>query len=304
MNTSSSNSHARALVLAGAGAAGNAWQIGLAAGLAEGGVDLTATDLVIGSSAGSTAAAMLTSGTPLAELYAATQVAVPTQRPPHDPQPGAGHGAATMSAEAYLAWSDGIIAASSDAHDWRRRMSAAVLELDAFDDATSRRWREIVASRLPSQSWPEQRVLITAVDARTAEPVVFDRDSGIPLADAIAASTSNGTAGAYRLGDYRYINGAYRRSSNADLAAGSDRVLILEPFGGRSRTPVEWGMDVATQVAELRAGGSQVELVHPDAGAGDVFNANAADPSTRPQAARGGFEQGRALAASLADCWG
>jgi len=144
-------------------------------------------------------------------------------------------------------------------------------------------------------------VLITAVDAHTGEPVVFDRHSGIDLVDAVAASTSAMTP--YRIGENRYINGGYRRSSNADLAAGYGRVLVLEPFGGRSRTPLEWGMDLATQVDELRAGGSKVETVFPDAGAGDVFNANALDPSTRPPAARGGYDQGRALAAQLNEFW-
>ena len=80
-------------------------------------------------------------------------------------------------------------------------------------------------------------------------------------------------------------------------------MLVLSPFGGRSRMPLEWGMDLATQVDELRAGGSRVETVFPDGGAGDVFDANALDPSTRPQAARGGYDQGRALAELLAEFW-
>ena len=67
--------------------------------------------------------------------------------------------------------------------------------------------------------------------------------------------------------------------------------------------PREWGMDLATQVDELRAGGSTVDTVFPDSGAGDVFDANALDPSTRLQAARGGHEQGRALAGRLAEIW-
>jgi NTE family protein len=62
-------------------------------------------------------------------------------------------------------------------------------------------------------------------------------------------------------------------------------------------------MDLATQVGELRAGGSKVETVFPDAGAGDVFNANALDPSTRLPAARGGYEQGRSLAGELGGFW-
>src|ERR1700689_2406508 len=65
------NSDKRALVLAGGGAAGNAWQLGLIAGLSDAGVDLTDADLIIGTSSGSTAAAQITSGTRPAELYAA-----------------------------------------------------------------------------------------------------------------------------------------------------------------------------------------------------------------------------------------
>src|SRR6201996_6796155 len=105
-------------------------------------------------------------------------------------------------------------------------------------------------------------VLITAVDAQTGEPVVFDRHSGVDLADAVAASCANGFGvPPHGIGDNRYINGGYRRNENADLAAGYGRVLVLSPFSGRSRMPPEWGMDLATQVGELRAGGSRVGTV-------------------------------------------
>ena len=101
-------------------------------------------------------------------------------------------------------------------------------------------------------------MLITAVDAETGEPVVFDRHSGVDLVDAVAASCSSGLP--YRIGDGRYIDGGYRSNAdNADLAAGSARVLVLSPFGGRTRTPMAWGMHLATQVDELRAHGSSVE---------------------------------------------
>jgi len=185
----------------------------------------------------------------------------------------------------------------------RRRLGAAALELDDSDGGGTTRFRDIVAARLPSHHWSQQRVLIAAVDADTGEPVVFDRDSGVELVDAVAASTSNGFGGPYRIGDKRYINGGYRRSENADLAAGCGAVLVLSPFGGASRMPRDWGMDLATQVPELRAGGSRVETVFPDGGAGDVFNARAMDPSTRPQAARGGCDQGRYLAYQRKDFW-
>src|SRR5580704_2737397 len=63
--------HNVALVLGGGGAAGHAWEMGIIAGLAEAGVDMTqSADLVIGTSSGATVAAQVLSGIPLAEVYA------------------------------------------------------------------------------------------------------------------------------------------------------------------------------------------------------------------------------------------
>jgi NTE family protein len=54
----------RALVLGGGGATGNSWFIGVIAGLFDAGLDVTEADLIIGTSAGSTAAAQITSAKP------------------------------------------------------------------------------------------------------------------------------------------------------------------------------------------------------------------------------------------------
>ena len=287
----------RALVLGGGGSAGNAWEIGVVAGLFEAGVDLTVADLIVGTSAGATAAAQITSTTPR-ELMAAI-VAVPP--PSRAVRPDAAR-VAGRSVDDHMDRTSRIIAAAADPPDMRRRMGAASLELLAATDGSwHTRWREIVAARLPSQSWPERPVLITAVDARSGEPVVFDRHSGVDLADAIAASTSASLP--YCVGEDRYIDGGYRRNENADLAAGYDRVLVLSPFGGRSRHPAEWGMQLATQIEELCAGGSSVETVFPDAAARDAFGANMMDPSTRPPAARAGYDHGSALAERLGRFW-
>ena len=70
----------------------------------------------------------------------------------------------------------------------------------------------------------------------------------------------------YSIGDNRNIDGGYRRNENANLAAGYERVLVLSPFGGRSRAPLDWGMHFAARVDELRARGSQVETILPDNG--------------------------------------
>jgi hypothetical protein len=59
-------------------------------------------------------------------------------------------------------------------------------------------------------------------------------------------------------------------------------VLVLSPFGGRSRHPLEWGMQLAAQVDELRARGSSVETIFPDGNSEHMFGANAMDLSLRP----------------------
>src|SRR5262245_62553235 len=137
----------RALVLGGGGSTGNAWLIGVIAGLFDAGLDVTEADLIIGTSAGSTAAAQVTSATPT-ELLAAILAAAPQQRTgPVKPDggrvpigPAAGHMERTSA----------IIAAAEDAADMRRRMGTAALETDAASDGPGQtRWRATVAARLP-----------------------------------------------------------------------------------------------------------------------------------------------------------
>jgi NTE family protein len=291
------------LVLHGGGSAGNAWEIGVIAGLLDAGMDVTDADLIVGTSAGSTAAAQITSGTPPTELFASILDAA---TPPQSRPVGVDRGrVANVPVADHLERTNKIIAAAADPADMRRKLGAAALELDTSSDNSGQaQWRATVAARLPSQDWPQQTLFIVAVDAHTGEPVVFDRDSGVELADAVAASCANGFGVApYTIGDHRYIDGGYRRSENADLAAGYGRVLVLSPFGGRSRMQAPWRMDLASQVEELRASGSEVETIFPDSDSRDAFGDNMMNPAARPPAARAGYDQGTTLAAQLIDFW-
>jgi NTE family protein len=298
----------RALVIGGGGASGNAWAIGVIAGLFDAGLDVTQADLIIGTSAGSTVAAQITSTTPT-ELFAAILAAVPQPRTgPRTGQAGSDAGHVPIGPAAnHMERTGAIIAAAKDAADMRRRLGAAALEMDAASDGSVQaRWRATVAARLPSQRWPQQPMLIVAVDAHTGEPVVFDRHSGVELADAVAASCANGFGvPPYTIGERRYIDGGYRANENATLAAGCARVLVLSPLGGRSRHPLDWGTHLAAQADELRARGSRVETILPDSNSQSALGVgmNVMDPSTRPPAARAGYDQGRALAEQLNEFW-
>jgi NTE family protein len=288
----------RALVLGGGGAAGNAWLISVITGLFDAGLDVTEADLIIGTSAGSTTATQITSATP-PHLLADILSAAPPQRI------AASHASVPSGPAAdHLERTNRIIWAARDASEMRRSMGAAALEMDgASDSSVQTRWRATVAARLPQQHWPQQPLLITAVDARSGEPVVFDRHSGVDLVDAVAASCAGGFA--YCIGSRQYIDGGYRADVNADLAAGYERVLIIPPLGDKTRKPLDWGLHLNAQVDELRAAGSIVETIFPDSDSQTAlgFGMSLVDLSARRPSAEAGYNQGKAVAKHVADFW-
>src|SRR5579863_8361405 len=111
--------HNLALVLGGGGAAGNAWEIGVIAGLAEGGLDMTeVADLVIGTSAGATAAAQVSSGMSAAELLASV-LSPPVQPVGQNREPPP-----SLPMTAVFERMRAIGAAATSAHDLQRAMGA------------------------------------------------------------------------------------------------------------------------------------------------------------------------------------
>jgi NTE family protein len=290
--------HNVALVLGGGGAAGNAWEIGVIAGLAEAGVDMTEmADLVVGTSAGATAAAQVRSGVPAAELLAAVLTA-PTQpvgqnreRPP------------SLSMAPVFDRMRAIGAAATSAADLQRAMGAFGLESDRALGPGAEQRRAMVAARLPHPEWPDRPMIVTAVDAHTGELAAFDRDSGVDLVDAVTASTAApGVVPAVAINGGRYIDGGVRSTENADLASGYAHVVVLSPLGGRSGPPPEGqfeglrrfpGTDLASHVEALRMQGSHVEVISPDADSRAAMGTNLMDPANRVPAARAGFAQGK-----------
>jgi NTE family protein len=296
--------HNVALVLGGGGAAGQAWEIGIIAGLAEAGLDMTeAADLVIGTSSGATAAAQVRSGIPAAELLASV-LSPPAQpagqnreRPPSLPM-------ATVFERMRA-----IGAAATSAADLRRAMGAFGLESDAVLEPGAGQRRAMVAARLPRAEWPDRPMIVVAVNAHTGELAAFDRDSGVDLVDAVTASTAlPGMTATHNINGTHYINGGVRSAENADLAAGYANVVVLSPFGGRNQTPPERGADrsgqfeglrrfpgadLASQVEALTKQGSRVEVITPDADSLAAMGTNQTDPATRIPAARAGFAQGK-----------
>ncbi|HEX5198823.1 patatin-like phospholipase family protein [Paractinoplanes rhizophilus] len=271
----------RALVLGGGGVTGVAWEIGMLTGLAEAGADLTGADIIIGTSAGSVVGALVAGGRPLPEMYAG-QLAPPTAELP-----------ARLGVTTLLRWA-WAAAGRRDEQRARARIGAMALAARTVPEADR---RAVIAARLRNRDWPERRLLITAVDARTGEFVVFDREHGASLIDAVGASCAvPGVWPPVTIGDRVYIDGGMRSPVNADLAAGYDRVAILAPvtggFGPSGR--------LSRQIAAL---GGRVVLIQPDGPARRAFGRNVLDPARRAAAARAGHAQSRQESARVADLW-
>src|SRR5689334_11707409 len=202
-----------------------------------------------------------------------------------------------------------IGAAATSAADLRRAMGAFALETESLlDPAAADRRRALVASRLPRSEWPDRPMIVVAVNAHTGELAAFDRDSGVDLADAVTASTALPGGPTHRINGVHYINGGVRSADNADLAAGYANVVVLSPFSERTGPLPEGqfeglrrfpGADLASQVAALRAQGSQVAVITPDADSRAAMGTNQMDPATRIPSARAGFAQGKQEAARV-----
>lgn len=275
-----------ALVLGGGGLTGVGWESGVLYGLARAGVDLTTADLVVGTSAGSVVGAQLTSGllTPQ-ELY---------ERQLGD---ATGERAAKLGAGVIARYALAMARSRSDATAYRRRVGAMALAADTGPEAER---RKVLAARLVSHDWPDRRLVVTAVDALSGELKAFDRESGGGLVDAVAASCAvPGVWPPVTVGERRFIDGGIRSATNADLAAGCARVVIIAPIAlGSGLVP-----SPAAQAAKLREAGARVLLITPSATARKAFGRNVLDPARRDPAARAGLAQAAEHAADAAAVW-
>lgn len=278
-----------ALVLGGGGVTGIAWETGLLKGLLDAGVDLTGADLVVGTSAGSIVGTQITTGSALTDLYERqTAEVAATERPPD------------------LGKLMEMFAKRAEKAESGRPVERPTREVLAWIGSQARAARtryseesrlRVIASRLPVHEWPDRPLIVTAIDTGDGTFVTWERSAGVPLVQAVASSCA--VPWVYppvTIGRRRYMDGGVRSSTNAELASGHDQVVIVAPTGGMEGRAAL----LELEAAELRAAGSRVEVVVPDADALAAFGPNPLDPRQRVASARAGLAQAAAVAATLA----
>jgi NTE family protein len=276
----------RALVLGGGGIAGIAWETGVLLGIADESPAvaqaLLDSDVLLGTSAGSSVVAQIGSDVTLADLFA-RQVGETSA----EIDPGVG-------IEVIM---DLFLAALSDPDTTvvqkRQRIGAVALAADTVAGPVR---RDVIAQRLPSHVWPDRVLRITAIDIATGELVVFDGDSGVDLVDAVAASCA--VPGAWppvTIGDRRYMDGGIGSTINLGLAEDCGAAVVLVPAG--ESAPSAFGAGPATEIAGFA--GTALGVFADDESLA-AYGSNPLDPRCRVPSAHAGRVQGRREATAVA----
>lgn len=271
----------RALVLGAGGLVGTAWMAGVACGLGRKGVDLGEADLIVGTSAGAITAALLATGQDPDRLATPVRPADSNGIPPRVDGRRLG--------EAFAALGD---AGSNPAEAWRRVGQIALLAETGPEQAHVARMGAMVGV----DQWPDRKLLITAMDAETGEPAVFDRASGVPLPNAVAASTAfPGIYPPITINGRRYMDGSLRSATNASLAAGVGTLVVVDP---------QAHLFPGDHHKELMAAGAHTAVtIEPDPASIRAFGSDLNDRTTWEPAYQTGLRQAADAAERLCSMW-
>jgi NTE family protein len=270
-----------ALVLSGGGLLGVGWELGVLRGLHDGGVDMGRFERVIGTSAGAISGAIVASG-------AALEAVAPN--PERDREMGSIF--QQMNPEA-LGPVFAVLAAGGDPDPRRRAQVGAIArQMQIPEDL----FVDLIRQYLPDLPWPRPLV-ITAVDVDDGTFASWGHNAGIPWVRAAAASSSlPGIFPPITIAGRRYMDGAVRSPTSADLATGSDLVVIVAAPPRSEQSDRQ----IAAETADVRAAGGEIVEIRPDADSGAAFGPDAMDSSRQLLVFEAGVRQGRAAAGDLA----
>lgn len=250
--------HDRALVLGGGGLWFVAWQVAYLHELGERGVPVASATRVVGTSAGSLVASIVSAGH-LRRVAAEVDFLA---KVPRLVGALAGDGGLHESQQRALL----AFGAATDAEPRTiRAIGHAALAAQAPPPERSRRsMRAVLAMR----RWPEA-LHTTAVDAFTGERLVVTHESGLSVARAAAASSAvPGIFSPQPLHDRRAMDGGVSGTGlHADLAAGAGVALVVS-LAAHAPADAPAGMTQAVgsqerEVAALAAAGTTVLLRGP-----------------------------------------
>src|SRR2546422_9108981 len=225
-----------ALVLSGGALLGVGWELGVLRGMQDGGVDTGGFAKVIGTSAGAMVGAIAASGAPL------TAVAPTEER---DRQFAAI--VQQMNPDTIGPFFGALMAGGEPDQARRAQLGALARQTQIPEDV----YIEVARQYMPAMPWP-QPLIITAVDVDDGAFVSWGVAANVSLVRAAAASSAvPGMFPPVTIAGHRYMDGAMRSPTSADLATGSELVIIV---AAPSRSE-QSDRQIAAETAEIRAAG-------------------------------------------------
>ncbi|MGE2731461.1 patatin-like phospholipase family protein [Mycolicibacterium vaccae] len=282
----------RALVLAGGGLAGIAWETGVLLGIRDEAPQAAAAlldaDVLVGTSAGSTVAAQISSGVPLDELF---ERQLSEEHGAHEINPG-------TSIETIIdLFLDAAQTPGATKEQKLQKIGAVAAGADTVAEDVR---RTVIAHRLPSHEWPSRTLRVTGIDIATGELVVFDNTSGVGLVDAVAASCAvPGVWPPVTIGSRRFMDGGVGSTVNMSAAHDCASAVALVPSSATSPSP--WGTGT---VDEMQAFPGATLAIFADDESLRAYGANPLDPACRAPSAQAGRAQGRREAQRVAEFLG
>jgi NTE family protein len=297
------------LVLGGGGVLGEAWMMGVLAGIEDGaGLDLRQCESFVGTSAGSIVAAHLVAGnSPRRPSSTAAELEVGSAGP--------ARGLARAGAVAIRSAGQTAVAASSAFAPLALGVSApgGALVRSLLLRTLPRPVETLASLHTQIAASPARfdgRLRVAAVDRRSGRRVVFGRP-GAPdatVADAVTAScTVPWLFAPVTIGGREYVDGGVWSPTNLDAApAGRDtQVLCLNPTAslGGSHPLLSMIRNVArtassAEAVALRGRGARVRMVAPNAECAAAMGSNFMDAEPRIRALAAAYRQGLRVAAS------
>lgn len=286
-----------ALVLGGGGLTGTAFHAGVLTALATHGWDARTADVIVGTSAGSTATALLRAGFPPAD-YVARMTGAPVSaegarvldrigRVPTPPKRRAGvrrpASPALMRAIARRPWAFpvGVAAAAL--------LPAGTIDIDEVNPGFGPLFHR----------WPDRPTWITAVNLQTGRRAVFGRDTTATIPEAVSASCA--IPGYFRpvlIDGVPYVDGGAHSIHNADLVADGtyDLVIVSAPLSTADRISAEVGAvprgvvrrQLDREIRDCRRAGARTLVFSPDRRMRGLMGLNSMDITKRAVVAEAG----------------
>lgn len=292
----------RGLVLGGGGTYLLAWTVGYFHALKKNGVDLNTADVIVGTSAGSIAATMLTTGRLsrfkneldfFAEFPKIFTKLVPALK--SNPSQARARNMAVSAKDAELSTIQAIGHAAMAAHN---------------PDGPQKHFN-VMKDILLRTEWPSSKVYTTANDCYTGERLVVSKSSGIPINVACAASSSlPGALGPTWLHDRLCMDGGIcQTSTHSDIVTGVKRALVISLTDGGSDA-VKLGLRTSgmpntlqREVKDLEAGGTKTKLIIAGLLPGQASVNSIMDPKWIAPMLKYGFERGMDDATMMKSFW-